>query len=125
MKIIYFWKPLIWLGFIGYGLFTPAQDLPMKSFLKIPHFDKMVHFTLFFVLCLLMVRPLKRLNTRQYIWAPIISIFLGASLEIVQHTLSASRSTNVYDFLANTAGVLVAIIFYRFFVSGKKWEILY
>ena len=125
MKLVYFWKPLIWLAFICYGLFIPAQELPMKPFSNIPHFDKMVHFSLFFVLCLLLFRPFKNLNFRYYILAPITSIFLGAILEIIQHMVSASRNTDFYDFLANTTGIIAAVVFYRFFVSGKNWERLF
>jgi hypothetical protein len=60
MKIAYFWKPLLWLAIICYALFIPAGDLPIKPFLKIPHFDKMVHFGLFFVFCLFTVTTFKK-----------------------------------------------------------------
>ncbi len=122
MKISLFWKPIIWLALICYGLFLPANDLPLKSFLKIPYFDKMVHFGLFFVLCLLLLRPFKRLNMNHLLIAPAISITLGAVLETIQHMLSHSRSSNIYDFLANTTGILVAVVFFHYFISGKKWE---
>ncbi len=125
MKIKLFWKPLIWLALICYGLFLPANDLPLKPFLKIPHFDKMVHFGLFFVLCLLLFRPFKKLKMNYLIIAPAISITLGAVLETIQHLLSHSRSSNIYDFLANTAGIITSILFFHFFVSGKKWEFVF
>ena len=125
IKIRYFWKPALWLAIICYGLFIPANELPIKPFLKIPHFDKIVHFSLFFGLCILFFRPFEKLDLRQYLWAPVTSILIGASLELSQHLISSSRSTDFYDFLANTAGIFIAVVFYKLFVSGRKWEILF
>jgi len=124
-NIILFWKPFIWFVLICYGLFLPANELPVKSLLNIPHFDKMVHFSLFFVLCLLLFRPFKFLQLKHYFWSPLISITLSALLELVQHTISSSRDSNIYDFLANFSGIMVSILFYHFFVSGKKRETLF
>lgn len=125
MKIIYFWKPLLWLAIICYALFIPAGELPIKPFLRIPHFDKLVHFGLFFVFCLLLISPLKKLKYKHYFVAPLISITLSALLEISQHLISTSRSSDIYDFAANTAGIIGSVIFYFLFVSGRKWEMLF
>lgn len=122
MKIKLFWKPLLWLGIICYGLFVPASDLPLKPFLKIQHFDKMVHFALFFIFCLLLISPFKKIQLKHYILAPLIAILLSGILELSQHILSNSRSSNIYDFLANSTGVLASVLFYYLFVSGRKWE---
>lgn len=125
MKIIYFWKPLLWLAIICYALFIPAEDLPMEPFLNIPYFDKMVHFGLFFVFCLFLLRPFKKLHFNYYLVAPLISISLSAGLEFTQHVLSNSRHSDVKDFIANSLGVIASVMFYYLFVSGRKWEKLY
>lgn len=125
MKIFYFWKPLLWLAIICYLLFIPANDLPTGLFFRIPHFDKIVHFSLFFVFCLFMLRPLKRLNLNHYLIAPSISIISSGMLEFIQHTLSNSRSSDFYDFIANSIGICSAVLFFYLFVSGRKWEKLF
>jgi len=125
MKLFLFIKPIIWLALICYGLFLPANDLPTVPFLQIPHFDKMVHFGLFFIFCLLLFRPFKRLDLKQYYWAPATAIFFGALLESIQRTLSTSRSSDINDFFANTAGIAASVLFFLLFVSGKKWEKLF
>ena len=125
MKIRYFWKPLLWLAIICYALFIPAKDLPIKPFFNIPHFDKMVHFTLFFVLCLFLLRPFKRIKYEYYILAPLISIILSALLEFSQHSISKTRTSDIYDFLANTIGIVASVVFYYLFVSDRKWEKLF
>lgn len=121
-KMLLFWKPIIWLALICYGLFLPANDLPMKPFLKIPHFDKLVHFSLFFVLCLLLFRPFKSLQLKQYIWATLSSITLSALLELIQHRITSSRNSDIYDLIANITGILTSLLFYHFLISGRKLE---
>lgn len=122
MKLILFLKPIIWLMLICYGLFIPASELPSKPFLNIPYFDKMVHFGLFFVFSLLLFRPFKKINLNHLFFAPALSLFLGALLEITQHIISNTRSSNFNDFLANTSGIAFSIVFFRYFISGKRWE---
>jgi len=85
----------------------------------------LVHFGLFFVFCLLLINPLKKLKYKHYFVAPIISIVLSALLEISQHVVSTSRNSDVYDFVANTTGIIGSVIFYFLFVSGRKWEKLF
>ena len=123
--IKYFWKPILWLAFICYGLFIPASNIPSKPFANIPHFDKVVHFALFFGLCILLFRPFKKINRNPYFLAPALSIALGLVLEFAQQQITVSRSSDIYDFFANAAGIAFAFLFYRFFVSGKKWEFLF
>lgn len=125
MKLFYFWKPFLWLALICYALFIPASDLPVKPFLNIPHFDKMVHFTLFFVFCVFLLRPLKKLKTSFYFWAPAISVALSALLEFSQRIVTPSRASDFYDFLANATGVLAATLFFRLFVVNRQWEKLF
>ena len=125
MKILHFWKPILWLAIICYGLFIPASNLPVKPFLNIPHFDKLVHFSLFFGLCLLLFQPFKKLNLKHYYLAPALSIVLGFLLETTQQLITISRSSDLFDFLANTSGIAAATLFFYFFVSGKKWELLF
>ncbi len=125
MKILYFWKPILWLVIICYLLFIPASDLPTKYFFRIPQFDKIVHFTLFFVFCLFMLKPLKKLQLKHYLLAPLFSIALSGMLEIVQHVLSRTRNSSIYDFVANALGVIAAVLFFYLFVANHKWEKLF
>ena len=126
MKYLFiFWKPVLWFALICYTLLIPAEDIPMSPLLKIPHFDKIVHFTLFFVYCLLLIRSFRKTALNQWIFAPLTALIFSALLELGQHTMSVSRSSNFYDFIANAAGVLSAILFYSLFVSNRKWEKLF
>jgi VanZ family protein len=122
MKIKLFIKPLIWLTIICYGFYLPAGKLPKNAFLNIPHFDKIVHFILFFVLCLLLFKPLKYLKTNHIILSPVSSLILAALIELTQQWLSKSRHSNISDFIANVTGIIAALVIYLFFISDKKLE---
>lgn len=122
MKISVFWKPALWLVFICYGLFVPSDKLPAKNLYVIPHFDKLIHFMLFFILCLLLFNPLKINNLKHKFFAPLITVLLALILESAQHVVSATRTSNLYDFLANVAGIFACLFVYLFFIAGKKWE---
>jgi VanZ family protein len=56
------------------------------------------------------------------LYAPVVSLFFAAALEAFQQMVSSSRSSNLYDFIANSAGVAAATFFFYFFISGRKWE---
>ncbi len=43
------------------------------------------------------------------VYAALISITFGIIIEVLQDTMTVSRALDVYDILANTAGVLLAI----------------
>jgi len=77
---------------------------------------------MFFILCLLSFRPVKSLTPNYYFWTPLLTLLIAALLESVQHKISLSRQTDIYDFLANSAGLSAATLFFRYFVSGKKLE---
>lgn len=125
MKLLFFWKPLMWLALICYALFIPAGDFPTGPFLNIPYFDKVIHFILFFVLCLFLFRPFKKLNTSYYLWATLFSVGLSALLEMIQHIVSSSRTSDIYDFLSNTTGVLASALFFKLIVENRRWEKLF
>ena len=122
MKIKLFIKPLSWLAIICYGLYLPAGQLPKNAFLNIPYFDKIVHFILFFVFCLLLFKPLKYLKTNYIILSPVSSLILAAFIELTQQWLSRSRHSNISDFIANVAGIIAALFIYLFIISDKKLE---
>ncbi len=124
-RIIYFWKPLLWLAIICYALFIPAGDLPKSNLFNIPDFDKLVHFVLFFVLNMLLLRPFKRMKFNYYLVTPVISFVISGLLEFGQHSLSKTRASDILDFTANTLGIVASLAFYYLFVSNRKWEKLF
>lgn len=102
---------LIWLIIILVLCLMPANDLPKVS--RFPHLDKIVHFSLYFILTisafatlLLLRKPTK----------PIL-ILLGAftfsfMIEILQAILPFNRSFSILDLVANSTGLVSGYLFH-------------
>jgi len=82
------------------------------SFIQIPHKDKIIHFFLFFILTLLLNFAYKKLSIVQLILIPIC---IGIFIEVLQHISNLGRTFDVYDILANSLGVLIAVLLLKKF----------
>lgn len=100
----------------------PAEDLPRVKAFEFPHFDKLVHFGMYFVFALLMVRPL-RIN-RWPVWPVTIlsSMFVGGVIEILQFTFTYQRFASWGDFVADMTGAVVGLLAYGWVVACFEWE---
>ena len=73
--------------------------------------DKVGHVLAYLVLCLVWYLAFKTLNTsKALIIASSFSVIYGIVLEVLQETLSDSRTSDVYDILANSVGVVIISI---------------
>jgi VanZ family protein len=97
----------------------PGKDIPHISFLELLSFDKLVHAGIFFVLVLLAIRgfllqsTITFLQANARVLAVVFCIVYGGLLEIMQGTLFQERSADVFDFIANSIGVLLGLGLYR------------
>ncbi|MFJ1429736.1 VanZ family protein [Capnocytophaga canimorsus] len=96
------------------SLKTPSKEMTLNF---IPHLDKVVHFTFYFVFTLLLVLLLKKeflffnKNLAIYTFAGIIAFVWGVGMEILQKTITNTRSADIFDVLFNTFGIVVALVF--------------
>jgi VanZ family protein len=121
MKILHFWKPVLWLIIILILSLIPGNRLP--GIPLFPHIDKAVHAVMYFGLTLLLVRPLSYLRLRRpYAWALLICLTIGILVEISQEYMAVNRSGNWPDVAANLTGTLLGILFYHYLVAGYRWE---
>ncbi len=114
-KFLSFWKAFIWLAIIGLISLLPSDNLPDKTFLNIPYFDKIVHFMMYFLLCLLLINPFRKILKRTFLASSTIAFSISLIFEILQNLLTTSRDGNVYDLLANFLGILTALLAYSIF----------
>lgn len=89
--------------------------------------DKIVHFTMYFVMCSLLLFEYLRLQqkskTKAIIAIVIFSITYGALMEIAQYELTTYRSSDYLDILANTIGAatgLSIILYYQYIPERIK-----
>ncbi|NHB68974.1 VanZ family protein [Perlabentimonas gracilis] len=119
MKALKYWRSSVWTVIIILATTLPSSSIPKSSLLQIPHFDKLVHFVLFFVLALFILsernslRQQGKLANRAITFALSISIAYGLIIELLQYFLLPTRSGSLYDFMANVLGAIMAVVLYR------------
>lgn len=114
----YHWRAIIWVILIFIGCLLPSNDLPSTSFFsRIPHFDKIVHFILYFVFVLFLmagfIRQFNGTQLKTVLFSFFIAIACGLLIEVLQSEMHAGRSGDVYDMLANTGGALLGILLFN------------
>ncbi|MBL7890014.1 MAG: VanZ family protein [Bacteroidia bacterium] len=110
---------MLWALFILVLCGIPGRDIPHISFLELLSFDKFVHAGVFFVLVLLMIRG-SVLQTRfnflsqySFLFSGSLCVLYGGILELMQEAVFEERSADLYDFIANSFGVLLGMVFYK------------
>lgn len=106
---------LLWTAVIFGLCCMPGRYIPTTSFLELLSFDKFVHASIFFVLQLLwmLVYDDRGKLAHGYYLVALGSIAYGGLLEIMQATLFSQRSADWFDFLANSFGCVMALVFFR------------
>lgn len=104
----------IWLV-IGYALVTlviylSASSNPPDSGIELANFDKVMHALAYFVL-MGWFAQLYHVKKHRLIYA-LAFIFMGIALEVVQ-SFDPARSAELADMVANTLGVLLALLLTR------------
>ena len=113
-KLIHNYSPLlsiIWALTIFCLCATPGKYIPSVNWLELLSFDKLVHATMFYILCtLLFITKIKYQQTQQWLVIYfIICVLYGGLLEVMQATYFSNRSGDWLDFIANSFGCLIAL----------------
>ena len=84
---------------------------------EISFFDKIFHSITYLVLTLLWFNTFffnfKYTRSKALLYAAGFSFVFGIIIEVLQGTLTANRSADIYDVLANSLGVLLAGLFIK------------
>jgi hypothetical protein len=89
--------------FVIYGELTHTN---LVGILEFSVWDKALHFTAYFGLCL-MTTVAVRANKRSAMWWAVGLVLMGGALEIIQGM--TGRDADIFDELANTLGVLAGL----------------
>jgi len=97
---------------IMYLSMANSQTFDKIPLIKIPNFDKVVHFGMYFALMsVIILENQKTIKTIDRLFiVGLIPLFYGILLEIMQSTLTVTRSGSFFDALADGVGVLVSIL---------------
>jgi VanZ family protein len=97
---------------ITYLSLASAATFEKVSFFNIPFLDKIVHFGMyFFLMSVILFLNRKTLKGDAHLFLiALIPFFYGILMEILQATLTVSRSGSFYDVIFNSAGILVSLL---------------
>ncbi|HMB63224.1 MAG TPA: VanZ family protein [Eudoraea sp.] len=107
----------------------PDDDTPGMD---IPHLDKAVHFTFYFLAALLGCFFLREQTRggipikRAMVIMTISVVLYGIVIEVIQSVFTTERSGDFYDVLANSFGAFTGAAILKFLFSAKrqlKWKI--
>lgn len=114
----YYGPGISWALFIFILCAIPGKNLPHYSWADLLSVDKLVHFTMFFVLAVLFKRgfvqqTISILSSKQDVILVLSGILYGGSLELMQSYFYTDRSGSWFDFLANSLGTIAGIYFFK------------
>lgn len=126
----YFWPAYLWVIIVLILTGVPGNDLPtLPSFWDSFQPDKIVHIGMFGLLFLLLAGgsfykggkvPISKKLIYIYLF---ITIALGGIIELLQKWVFIGRSCDIYDWIADIIGVLLALIFYYVVIEKLKQKV--
>ena len=121
------WPAIVWLGGIFVLTLFPGNYFPKVSGLwSLFSADKLIHICLFAGLSFLLLSGLEKQYfryNRRYIQVIVAGFSIGIAMitELLQWQLPIKRDGNIYDFIANFAGIVVGFLLFTFPII-KKWK---
>ena len=97
---------------IAYLSLAGSQSFDEVPLFEIPFLDKLVHFGMYFFFMSVMIFEKRKIikNTSHLLLLSLIPVSYGLLMEILQMTITETRSGDAFDFLSNTAGALVSLL---------------
>lgn len=123
------WPGLLWAAIILGLCILPAEVLEPVDLLNLDYADKFAHLVVFAVLALLFGHGMRRYKgTMSLCSKTALYIFLGCSaygglIELVQGAFIENRVADVFDFVADTLGSGLGIVFAKLLENrfNKLW----
>lgn len=104
---------ILWFVMVTILLIIPGTKLPAIKWLGVLEMDKIIHFILFFILCLLFCRTAYSFNkTQNWFWliAFACSVF-GLTMEFVQENFVINRAFDIWDIVADFIGSFTFLVY--------------
>jgi VanZ family protein len=105
---------------ILYLSLASSETFKKVPLINIPNSDKVVHFLMYFGLMSVIIFENRRTikNNKQLFLVALIPLFYGILMELLQLTITSTRSCSFFDVLFNSAGIIVSTLLWLRF---KPW----
>jgi len=114
-----YWKSITWALVILVVCLIPSNDLDKVRLIDIPYMDKYVHLGLYFIFTVFLiseVRKFKNIDSadiNKYLGLIIAPFIYGLFIEFLQYSITTTRSASIWDVFANTIGIVLALLNYK------------
>ena len=114
-----------WMVFVTLSSLFSFSGVSTSRF-SIPHLDKVVHFTFYFVMVFLGFLALRREDWSQekrhsFLWKiTVTAIGYGIIIEVLQHVATVDRQGDLFDALANSTGAIAAMMLLRYLFLRRR-----
>lgn len=102
---------VLWLVFITTLSLVSFDDNKFSTF---KNTDKIVHFSFYFVLTLLLLKSFNKNLKHRYLIVMLIAVFYGIIIEVLQENITLTREGDFYDVIANTFGATCAVLLNKY-----------
>ena len=120
---------IAWFFLVLILICLPGDDLPnTDNWMSAIYFDKWVHVGLFSILSLLFMKPVCKSDLlKKEKWNIVIKIALaacvwGLTTEFIQKFYIPGRAFDLFDWAADSAGVILAIVVCKYFYFKTSRE---
>ena len=97
--------------FIAFISLISLKGIPA---IKVSNSDKFGHLFAYFLLCLSWLYAFRNHSQKKVtIYIIIVLIIYGILIEVLQGVLTTYRQADFFDILANSSGVILAMVFYK------------
>jgi VanZ family protein len=128
MRFRYLLPVIVWTIVVFFIIAIPGSSIPQSPLFRIPHFDKIVHTGIFFVLGLFSVYGFFKQDDKTFIkrnaytFAMVFCVLYGGLTEVIQHLYIAERSGEFADIIANTTGSAAGVLFFHFLRKTNRFQ---
>lgn len=98
---------IFWLLFIITLHVIPGSEFPKTSWLQGYHLDKLIHLVMFIPLSYGIALSIE---TKYRISPILFMIVFAMTLEIIQGTFIAGRTSDIKDFIADSLGIFLGLV---------------
>ena len=102
---------ILWLVFITILSLVSFSNNTFSSF---QNSDKIIHFFFYFVLTLLLLNGFNNKLRYKYLIVIVLAVSYGIVIEVLQNEFTLTRKADFYDVIANTIGVICAVLLNKY-----------
>jgi VanZ family protein len=122
--VSFYYRSLIVFLLIFIASTISGKEVQKVNWILIPNFDKLVHLGMYFCFSFVLIYDLFKAkpdfsSLKIFLISVLSALAYGGFLEVLQGTLTKTRTADILDFLFDTIGGVLAVVFWKVFKKPK------